>query len=223
MSTEANNAQNGAGTEGQNTAGDNNAQANGQEGANQNNNAEGTQNKGPEGDKGQEGSKADGDKGKSTEGNGNVEYKPFTLPEGYEITEEAFKSFSKLAGEMGLSQQDAQALVDFQVNTEKSREESAKVYRQSLLEKAKADKEIGGANFDKSVATAVKAVEKFGGQELKDYLNETGLGNDLRVIKAFKKIGELISEDGVFNGKGAEDNDVARTPGGAPMFKFKGM
>lgn len=60
---------------------------------------------------------------------------------------------------------------------------------------AKADAEIGGANWDTSVANATKVVNSYGTPELKQYLNETGAGNHPEVIRIMAKVGALIGED----------------------------
>ena len=43
---------------------------------------------------------------------------------------------------------------------------------------------------------AKKAAIAVGGQELFDYLDKSGLGNNVALIKAFNKIGKMMSEDG---------------------------
>lgn len=59
----------------------------------------------------------------------------------------------------------------------------------------KADKEIGGDKLTASLSKAQQALETFGTPELKEYLNETGLGNHPELVKAFVKIGKAMSED----------------------------
>lgn len=63
-------------------------------------------------------------------------------------------------------------------------------------------KEFGTA-FENRLEVAKKAVNEFGGDELKTYLNETGLGNDPRLIKAFAKIGAELLEDRMISDKAA--------------------
>ena len=46
------------------------------------------------------------------------------------------------------------------------------------------------------------AVEKFGGDSLKQVLDKTGLGNHPEVVKAFAKVGRLIAEDEII-GRGS--------------------
>ena len=66
----------------------------------------------------------------------------------------------------------------------------------------KNDAEFGGANFDKNAKTAQKAFEAFGSPELKQLLNESGLGSHPELVKAFHRIGQKISEDTMESGSG---------------------
>jgi hypothetical protein len=59
---------------------------------------------------------------------------------------------------------------------------------------------------------ARKALESFGSPALKELLNNTGLGNHPEVIKAFHKVGKLISEDKMVKGTPATpgSDDIAK-------------
>ena len=63
-------------------------------------------------------------------------------------------------------------------------------------------KEEWGEAFEQNVFKAKAAVNEFGGEQLKAYLNETGLGNDPNLIKAFAKIGESFLKEDNFNDQG---------------------
>ncbi len=71
---------------------------------------------------------------------------------------------------------------------------------------AKADKEIGGDNYDANVGVAVKAIEAFGNQALKDVLNQSGLGNHPEVIRFAMKAGAQLKEAPVLKGASASQN-----------------
>lgn len=43
-------------------------------------------------------------------------------------------------------------------------------------------------------------MDKFGSPELKQYLNETGLGNHPELVRIFANIGKAMSEDGLVTG-----------------------
>lgn len=63
---------------------------------------------------------------------------------------------------------------------------------QAGIEELKAD---WGEAFTPNLQRAVAVVEMFGDEDIKGYLNETGLGNDPKLIKFFAKIGAQFSED----------------------------
>lgn len=63
---------------------------------------------------------------------------------------------------------------------------------QAGIEDLKAD---WGEAFKPNLQRAVAVVDMFGGEEIKAYLSETGLGNDPNLIRLFAKIGAQFSED----------------------------
>jgi hypothetical protein len=73
--------------------------------------------------------------------------------------------------------------------------------RKQWLDSSKADPEIGGANWDKTIATGAMALDKLGytaGTPFRTLLNDSGLGNHPEMIRAFKRIGDAIGEDASF-------------------------
>jgi len=59
---------------------------------------------------------------------------------------------------------------------------------------AKADPDIGGEQFNQAVEASGKAVARFGGDELKALLNDTGYGRHPVVLKFLAKVGRAMSE-----------------------------
>lgn len=82
---------------------------------------------------------------------------------------------------------------------------------------ARKDKDFGGEKFDENVAIAVKGLEKVGSPELKALLNQTGLGSHPEVIRAFHKIGKLMTDSGILGEArpGSGDHLGARYPSSA--------
>jgi hypothetical protein len=60
---------------------------------------------------------------------------------------------------------------------------------------SKADKEIGGENLNKNISLARSAINRFGSDGFKDYLESTGVGNHPEVIRLFSKIGKAMADD----------------------------
>lgn len=65
-----------------------------------------------------------------------------------------------------------------------------------------------GQKYDQNLNFASRAVQHIGGEELVKVMNETGMGDNPAMIKAFAKIGELLGEDVLKVGK----SDGVMTP-----------
>lgn len=126
-------------------------------------------------------------------------YEDFTLPEGMEMDADVLGEFKNLAKELNIPQAKAQQLIDFQTQlaTKQAEEYQAAVTKQSQEWAAsiKNDPEIGGENYDKSVASAIKVIQSFGDPALTELLNTTGLGNHPSLFKFCHRISAAISED----------------------------
>ncbi len=126
----------------------------------------------------------------------------FKTAEGQELDAEAVKAFEPIAKELNLSNEQAQKLVDVYGGKimPKLVEQQAAQWQQQIeqwSEQVKADKDLG---TDASIGAAQKAMDKFGSPELKQYLNETGLGNHPELVRIFANIGKAMSEDGLVTG-----------------------
>jgi hypothetical protein len=63
-------------------------------------------------------------------------------------------------------------------------------------------KELGGEDKYKAhLETAVMAVKEFGGDDLINFLDSSGLGNHPALIKAFGEAGKYLREDGIVGGR----------------------
>lgn len=118
------------------------------------------------------------------------------LPEGLDLDG---KALTALAKEAGLKQEHAQKFVDFYASAQKAAIEKAEAEFDSLqkkwVEELKADKEIGGANWKASRQAAARVMAKYGSPELKELLNQSGLGNRRELVELFVKVGKAMSED----------------------------
>lgn len=118
------------------------------------------------------------------------------------LKEDILEQFKKTAYENNILPNQAQAMYDFlnnQALTEAERMQNAQ--KEKLTEAINGLKQEWGEAFDKNIHTAKLAVNEFGGEELKAYLNETGLGNDPNIIKVFNKIGEQFFKEDNFSGE----------------------
>lgn len=118
-----------------------------------------------------------------------------TLPEGSQLTAQDVEKTTAIAKEWGLSNEEAQELLNVRHEAVSEYVNRANKEIGSWLGKAKSDKEIGGDNFGKNAELAKRVVDRFGTEEFKKALNDTGLGNHPELVRIFAKIGRSISED----------------------------
>jgi hypothetical protein len=118
------------------------------------------------------------------------------LPEGAVLDADLMKQFFAEAHEMGLNKQQTARLIRFQANVsadmQKVANDRSAGQRTEWGETLKT--EFGEA-LEESVALARKAVAEFGGDQLKSFMDDSGLGDHPELVKAFAKIGKAIASD----------------------------
>ena len=108
--------------------------------------------------------------------------------------------FNKLKEAMhknGLLPHQAKALVSLM-------ESEAEGFEKALLDQRKQQVESNlgelkkewGAAYDERATIAAKAASKIGGPDFIKYLDETGLGDDPKLIKVFAEVGKIMGESG---------------------------
>lgn len=146
----------------------------------------------------------------ASDGKPSSEQKPeegIKAPEG--LNPKVLSTYTSVAKELGIATKDAQTLLDKLLPVmQQGHTEALETVQREWGEALKADPEIGGAKLDASIAAARKAVETFGGAELQELLQVTGLQSHPAVVRAFYRAGKSISEDSVVPGE--------KTPGGKP-------
>lgn len=128
----------------------------------------------------------------------------FQAAEGVELDTEALKDFEPVARDLNLTNEQAQKLVDaypkILAGVQQRQAGAWQATTEQWAADVKADKEIGGDKLTGNLSVAQRALDQFGGPELKEYLNTTGLGNHPALVKAFIKVGKAMSEDKVVTG-----------------------
>lgn len=141
-------------------------------------------------------------------------YEAFQLPDGVEIDAKAIELASPVFKELGLTQENAQKVVGLYTELTKQLDERIATQRAETiadwLKQAKADKEIGGAKWSKSLEQAQSIVNKYADAETRQFLEETGLGNHPGLIKMLAKAGANFSE-GSFVAQGANGSSATKT------------
>jgi hypothetical protein len=124
------------------------------------------------------------------------------LPQGVNYDEAFEKAALPVAHKLGLTPQQVQGLLDFYAGHQ------AQAF-QSVL-RGRVDDEtqsVGmlqqewGPTYDTKVAQAARAARYFGGQQLIDVLNQSGFGNNTELVRAFAKIGSMMTEDSLKIGR----------------------
>lgn len=148
-------------------------------------------------------------------------YESFAVPDGYEIAPEVFTEASKVFKDLGLSQTQAQALIDFQakhsIESANSAVEFAQKTRTDWQNQVKADPEIGG-KLDQVKTTISRALDGLGDPKLaadfREAMDYTGAGDNPAFIKAFYRMAQKITEGNVVRGGGPAPS--GRTTGQRP-------
>ena len=83
--------------------------------------------------------------------------------------------------------------------------------RQQFASWAQQTQEMLGENWQEEISKAVRAADVFGGESLRQLLEETGLGNHPAIVRTFVEIGKRLSEDVTVVGKSAAQTDKTFT------------
>ncbi|MDO9534781.1 MAG: hypothetical protein Q7J85_05495 [Bacillota bacterium] len=142
------------------------------------------------------------------------------LPEGMPYSDAVVDQFKTTAHTLGLTQQQAEGLYKWFMDGSIGAHAVDKETRAANLEKASTGlKNEWGGEYSKNIELMGRAVQKFGGDEFKKYMDDTGMGNDPVLIKTFYNIGKAMSEDTLILGdRGAKD--VQRGVDGRPLFDY---
>jgi len=146
-------------------------------------------------------------------------------PEGYEVEvptgyeqyypEEMMNSFKQTGHDLGLSPKQMQGLVewqkgsvDYQMNQEQTAGDSMGVQTEEVLKKE------FGANYNKSLSAAQRALRVYGTPELQQKLADPRYGNDPDLIRLLANAGKDITED---SAQGTANNSLVMSPLDAKM------
>lgn len=138
----------------------------------------------------------------------------FKLPDGVSLDEGLLGDVTPVFKELGISQEGAQKLADAYVKnlakqSEAQKQSTMTAYKQVVEDwKSETKKELG-ADADKSLSFAAKAINKFGSDKLREMMNETGVGNHVELVKFFIAVGKSISEDSFVEPNRTSTGDVS--------------
>jgi hypothetical protein len=140
-----------------------------------------------------------------------------TTPEGYDqyYPEETMNEFKDAGHKLGLTPDQMQGVIewqksaiDYQLGQNKSMEDAQGVSAETEL------KEEFGANYDKTVTAAQRALQVYGNEALQSKLADPRYGNDPDLIRLLAAAGKDITED---SARGTSNNTLVMSPMDARM------
>lgn len=139
-------------------------------------------------------------------------------PDGLTVDKAVSDSFRRFCVDKGITPAQAQALLDWQLATNKEMHDAALAAGKATLEKR------WGSRFAENSALALKAVtalDKRLGGRLSEALAFSGMKNDPVLVEAFHAVGSLIAEDSLSGGAaaGAADRPESAEDTYKNMFK----
>lgn len=125
------------------------------------------------------------------------------VPAGLELNEETCEALAGVCKDLGLSQKSFATIIN-RVGPILQQQEAQVIesFRADNLKAFAADKELGGANAQKTLAAANKAYEKYCSEDLKDLFKQTGLNTHPAIIRLFHSLSQMMAEDTTPRGNG---------------------
>ncbi len=118
------------------------------------------------------------------------------LPEGITYDEAFEKAALPIAHKLGLTPGQVQGLLDFYAGHQSQAfQSSLKGRLDDETQSAAALRTEWGPSYDTKLASAARAARYFGGEPLIEFLNRSGVGNNPELVRAFAKVGSMMTED----------------------------
>ena len=142
-------------------------------------------------------------------------YEDFTAPEGMEFDSGVIEAFKGVAKDLNLSQETAQDFLNKMAPVIAERQvERIKAVSNEWAEKSRADKEIGGDNFKRSMADIARLRDRFAVNEdgkidpdIEEFMN-TPIGNHPGCLKLLARAGRAFGEGDFPRGGGAGKTEM---------------
>ncbi|MBO7190952.1 MAG: hypothetical protein J6V32_02460 [Elusimicrobiaceae bacterium] len=151
---------------------------------------------------------ADTDSPAQQETNPQDSLQNWSEPEKLPFTADDFKAFKTLAQECKLSPAQVDKWLAFQNDCAMHQTQFAQAQkREQVANWANQTRAAYGAGLEQEITFALRAADTFGGPELRELLEETGLGNHPVVIRTLSGIGRTISEDASLGGQPSAPQD----------------
>lgn len=147
----------------------------------------------------------------------------FTAPEGVKLDTKAVESISPIFKELGLTQPQAQKLVDFYNNQVKAQTDTINnavaATREAWRNEVRADPDIGSRIPE--VQTEIgRALDKLGDQKLvksfRESMDTTGMGDNPALIKTLYRFAKMVNEGTHITGGGPSELGQGKPNGARP-------
>lgn len=145
-----------------------------------------------------------------------VEYK-WKAPEGRQYHPETIKGYEAIVRDLKVAPDVAQSLLDRALPLLEGRQaQQVKDMRDGWRKALEGDPELGGSKLDETKSLAAKTLDSLGTPELRQLLDETGLGEHKAFAALLRRVGEALSEDRFVAGRRAP-GDGPQTPRTRPQ------
>lgn len=126
------------------------------------------------------------------------------MPEGVQLPEERIKGFFEVAHAHNVPAQAAAAIVRWYAEStaadQQAMSQSTEDFKAKSIQQLKDDPNFGGEAFDQNVRLAQNALGEFFGDEFKQYLEDTGLGNHPDMVRGMARVGRALASDEILGG-----------------------
>ena len=139
------------------------------------------------------------------------------VPQGYEeyYPAEMLKSFKDTGHKLGLNAEQMQGLVEWQKGSVDYQYNQSMISGEAVgVSTAEALKEEFGAEYDKNMRSAQRALRVYGNRAIQDKLADPRYGNDPDLIRMLAAAGKDITED---SAQGTANNSLVMSPLDAKM------
>ena len=118
------------------------------------------------------------------------------LPEGIDYDNELVGQFYEVAYKNGLSNKQAQSAIEFynHINADMNINHESQMQQSRVDSEASLKKEWGIGDYNKNLALSKKAFKRFADDDLKEFVDKTGMSNNVAMIKFLYKIGNAFSD-----------------------------
>lgn len=136
--------------------------------------------------------------------------RPTELPKGLNYDEDTEKAFKTWAHANGLNKKQAKNLYDGYVKTQIERHSAWYTNQQQSRSKVEQDlRREYGQQYEQALTQAKTALGRYGDPDFLKWLDETGQGNDPRMIRAWMRIGKEMNGETRIKGSAAQEANPA--------------